>query len=344
MRQKTRRMLQNIGVLILIAMGLAWVGYRFMGFRSSTFTDNARTDCQVVPVISRVQGYVKDVRFDDFTPVKKGDTLVIIEDSEYRLRLAQAEADLQNMTSGKDALGASITTTRNNVAVSDASLAEVAALVENARRDYERYQSLLAQDAVTRQQFDAVETNYKALKAKYETLSRQKQSTALVSVEQTHRLGQSDAGIEAAKAAIELARLNLSYTVITAPCDGYTSKNDLKVGQLVQPGQPLLSIVNESDMWVIANYRETQTANMKVGDKVRITVDAIPGVKFEGVITAISKATGAQYSAIPQDNATGNFVKVEQRVPVKIRFTDNNPAEDMARLRAGLNVECKVLN
>jgi membrane fusion protein (multidrug efflux system) len=337
-------MLQNIGVLILIAMGLAWVGYRFMGFRSSTFTDNARTDCQVVPVISRVQGYVKDVRFDDFTPVKKGDTLVIIEDSEYRLRLAQAEADLQNMTSGKDALGASITTTRNNVAVSDASLAEVAALVENARRDYERYQSLLAQDAVTRQQFDAVETNYKALKAKYETLSRQKQSTALVSVEQTHRLGQSDAGIEAAKAAIELARLNLSYTVITAPCDGYTSKNDLKVGQLVQPGQPLLSIVNESDMWVIANYRETQTANMKVGDKVRITVDAIPGVKFEGVITAISKATGAQYSAIPQDNATGNFVKVEQRVPVKIRFTDNNPAEDMARLRAGLNVECKVLN
>lgn len=344
MRQKTRRMLQNIGVLILIAMGLAWVGYRFMGFRSSTFTDNARTDCQVVPVISRVQGYVKDVRFDDFTPVKKGDTLVIIEDSEYRLRLAQAEADLQNMTSGKDALGASITTTRNNVAVSDASLAEVAALVENARRDYERYQSLLAQDAVTRQQFDAVETNYKALKAKYETLSRQKQSTALVSVEQTHRLGQSDAGIEAAKAAIELARLNLSYTVITAPCDGYTSKNDLKVGQLVQPGQPLLSIVNESDMWVIANYRETQTANMKVGDKVRITVDAIPGVKFEGIITAISKATGAQYSAIPQDNATGNFVKVEQRVPVKIRFTDNNPAEDMARLRAGLNVECKVLN
>jgi membrane fusion protein (multidrug efflux system) len=337
-------MLQNIGVLILIAMGLAWVGYRFMGFHSSTFTDNARTDCQVVPVISRVQGYVKDVRFDDFTPVKKGDTLVIIEDSEYRLRLAQTEADLQNMTSGKDALGASITTTRNNVAVSDASLAEVAALVENARRDYERYQSLLAQDAVTRQQFDAVETNYKALKAKYETLSRQKQSTALVSVEQTHRLGQSDAGIEAAKAAIELARLNLSYTVITAPCGGYTSKNDLKVGQLVQPGQPLLSIVNESDMWVIANYRETQTANMKVGDKVRITVDAIPGVKFEGIITAISKATGAQYSAIPQDNATGNFVKVEQRVPVKIRFTDNNPAEDMARLRAGLNVECKVLN
>ena len=266
MRQKTRRMLQNIGVLILIAMGLAWVGYRFMGFHSTTFTDNARTDCQVVPVISRVQGYVKEVRFDDFTPVKKGDTLVVIDDSEYRLRLAQAEADLQNMTSGKEAIGASITTTRNNISVNDASLVEIATQVENARRDYERYKSLLAQDAVTRQQFDAVETNYNTLKAKYETMSRQKKSTALATVEQTHRMGQSDAAIAAANAAIELARLNLSYTVITAPCDGYTSRNDLKVGQLVQPGQPLLAIVNESDMWIIANYKETQTAGMKVGD------------------------------------------------------------------------------
>ncbi len=344
MIQKTRRRLQNIGVLILIFLGLAWVGYRFMGFHTTTFTDNAQTQCRMVPVVSRVQGFVKEVRYDDFTQVKKGDTLVIIDDSEFRLRVAQAEADLQNVTSGKDAVGASINTTRNNIAVNDASLSEVAALVENAKRDYDRYAKLLEQNAVTQQQFDAIETNYKALKAKYETLSRQKQSTALVTVEQSHRLGQSDAGIEAAKAAIDLARLNLSYTVITAPCDGYTSKNDLKVGQLIQPGRQLLTIVNENDMWVIANYRETQTAKMKAGDKVRITVDAIPGVKFEGKIVAISKATGAEYSAMPVDNATGNFVKVEQRIPIKIRFTSNNKEEDMQRLRAGLNVECKVLD
>jgi membrane fusion protein (multidrug efflux system) len=344
MNQKTRRLLQNIGVLFLIALGLAWVAYRFMGFHSSTYTDNARTTCKIVPVISRVQGYINEIRFDDYTQVKKGDTLVILDDSEFRLRLAQAQADFQNMTSGKNAVDASISTTRNNISVNDASLAEVATLMENARRDYERYKALLAQDAVTQQQFDAVETNYNALKAKYETLSRQKQSTALVSVEQTHRLGQSDAAIEAAQAAIDLARLNLSYTVITAPCDGYTSKNDLKVGQLIQPGQSLLSIVNENDMWVIANYKETKTANMKIGDKVRITVDAIPNVKFTGEIVAISKATGAQYSAVPQDNATGNFVKVEQRVPVKIRFSKDNDADQMKRLRAGLNVECKVLH
>ncbi len=342
MRQKTRRLLQNIGVLILIALGLAWIGYRFMGFTSSTFTDNARTECQIVPVISRVQGFIKEIRFDDYTPVHKGDTLVIIEDSEFRLRLAQAEADLQNMTSGKSAVNASISTIQNNLSVSDASMAEVEALLNNARRDYDRYKALLEQEAVTQQQFDAVATNYEALKAKHETLARQKRTTALSSAEQTERLGQSNANIEAAKAAIDLAKLNLSYTVITAPCDGYASKKELQVGQLIQPGQTLLSIVDEADIWVIANYKETQTSRMQIGDTVAITVDAIPDARFSGVIEAISKATGAKYSAMPQDNATGNFVKVEQRIPVKIRFCKSNDAALMKRLRAGLNVECKV--
>jgi membrane fusion protein (multidrug efflux system) len=113
-------MLQNIGVLILIALGLGWVGYRFMGFTSSTYTDNARVECQIVPVISRVQGFIKEIRFNDYTQVHKGDTLVIIEDSEFKLRLAQAEADLQNVSTGKDALNTSISTTKNNLTVSDA--------------------------------------------------------------------------------------------------------------------------------------------------------------------------------------------------------------------------------
>jgi membrane fusion protein (multidrug efflux system) len=240
-------------------------------------------------------------------------------------------------------VSSSINTIQNNLSVSDASLAEVQALLNNAKRDYDRYKSLLAQESVTQQQYDAVATNYEALKAKYETLVRQKRTTALSTHEQEHRLGQSDAGMQAAQAAIDLAKLNLSYTVITAPCDGYTSKKDLQVGQLIQPGQSLVSIVDESDMWIIANYKETQTARMAVGDEVKITVDAIPDVDFKGTIVSMSKATGAQYSVIQQDNATGNFVKVEQRVPVKIRFSKDNDADQMKRLRAGLNVECKVL-
>jgi membrane fusion protein (multidrug efflux system) len=342
MKQKTRRLLQNIGVLALIALGLVWTATKFFGFTSSTFTDNARTQCQIVPVISRVQGFIKEIRYNDYTTVHQGDTLIVIEDAEFRLRLAQAEADLQNMTSGKDVVTSTISTINNNLTVSDASLAEVKALLDNAKRDYDRYSSLLAQEAVTQQQYDAVATNYEALKAKYETLVRQKRSTALTGQEQKTRLGQSDASILAAQAAIDLAKLNLSYTVITAPCDGCTSKKELQPGQLVQPGQTLLSIVDESDIWVIANYKETQTSRMSVGDEVAITVDAIPHAKFKGTIQAMSKATGAQYSAIQADNATGNFVKVEQRVPVKIRFSNDNDTAQMKRLRAGLNVECKV--
>lgn len=341
--QKNRRLLQNVGVIILIIFGLWWVISQFIKFNINTFTDNAQIKQHIVPVNSRIPGFIKEIRFDEYTKVSKGDTLVIIEDSEFRLRVAQAHADLQNAMSGKSAMSTAISTTQNNLTVSDAAIKEVEALLNNAQKDYERYQQLLNDEAVTRQQFETIETKYLSLKAKYEMLSRQRQSTTLIGQEQSHRLGQNEAGIELAKAAIDLAELNLSYTIITAPCDGYTSRKSIQEGQLVQPGQTLLSIVVSNDVWVIANYKETQTSKMTIGQRVNIEVDAIPGVTFKGIIESISQATGAQYSIIPQDNATGNFVKVEQRIPIKISFSEDNKPEDMARLRAGLNVECEVI-
>ena len=341
--QKNRRLLQNVGVIILIIFGLWWVISQFIKFNINTFTDNAQIKQHIVPVNSRIPGFIKEIRFDEYTKVSKGDTLVIIEDSEFRLRVAQAHADLQNAMSGKSAMSTAISTTQNNLTVSDAAIKEVEALLNNAQKDYERYQQLLNDEAVTRQQFDAIETKYLSLKAKYEMLSRQRQSTTLIGQEQSHRLGQNEAGIELAKVAIDLAELNLSYTIITAPCDGYTSRKSIQEGQLVQPGQTLLSIVDSNDVWVIANYKETQTSKMAIGQRVNIEVDAIPGVTFKGIIESISQATGAQYSIIPQDNSTGNFVKVEQRIPIKISFSEDNKPEDMARLRAGLNVECEVI-
>lgn len=341
--QKNRRLLQNVGVIILIIFGLWWVISQFIKFNINTFTDNAQIKQHIVPVNSRIPGFIKEIRFDEYTKVSKGDTLVIIEDSEFRLRVAQAHADLQNAMSGKSAMSTAISTTQNNLTVSDAAIKEVEALLNNAQKDYERYQQLLNDEAVTRQQFETIETKYLSLKAKYEMLSRQRQSTSLIGQEQSHRLGQNEAGIELAKAAIDLAELNLSYTIITAPCDGYTSRKSIQEGQLVQPGQTLLSIVDSNDVWVIANYKETQTSKMAIGQRVNIEVDAIPGVTFKGIIESISQATGAQYSIIPQDNATGNFVKVEQRIPIKISFSEDNKPEDMARLRAGLNVECEVI-
>lgn len=343
MNHKTRRLFQNTGVAILIIAGVYWVVSQIAHFNESTFTDNAQVKQQIVPVNSRIQGFIKEIRFDEYTPVKKGDTLVVIEDTEFKLRLAQARADLQGAQSGHKVTSSTINTTHNNLSVSDAAIAEVGALLENARREEQRYKQLLDEEAVTRQQYDAIKTNYDALKAKYEMLNRQRKTSELLTQEHTQRLGQNSAGIDAAKAAIDLAELNLSYTVITAPCDGYTSRKQIEVGQLVQPGQTLLTIVNTANVWVVANYKETQTTHMAIGDTVNITVDAIPDVEFKGRITSISQATGAQYSLIPQDNATGNFIKVEQRLPVKIEFLPQNKPEDMARLRAGLNVECKVI-
>ncbi len=336
-------MIQNMVVLAIISVGLWWIATQFIKFNISTFTDNAQVRRQIVPVNARVQGYIKEIRFDEYTFVHEGDTLIIIDDSEYRLRLAQAKAELQNAVTGKSAMHTVISTTNNNIGVNEASITGTKVELENAARDLERYASLIKEKAVTQKQYDDAKTRYESMKAKYDMLCRQKQSTSLTKEEQQQRLGQQDAGIELAQAAVELASLNLSYTVITAPADGYTSRKSLQKGQLVQPGQTLLSIVDENDVWVVANYKETQTAKMKLGDKVRITVDALPDAVYIGRIEAISNATGAQYSIVPQDNATGNFVKVEQRLPVKIRFTADNTPESIQRLRAGLNVECEMM-
>lgn len=173
-------------------------------------------------------------------------------------------------------------------------------------------------------------------------LVRSKRSTALMKDEQTRRLEQNQTNIDVARAEQHLAELNLSYTVIVAPCDGVTSRKSVQDGQFIQPGQTLLSLVEDNNVWVLANYKETQTANIREGMPVSIKVDAVPGVVYYGEVERLSNATGAQYSIIPQDNSAGNFVKVEQRIHVKIVFTDRNSREDIGLLRSGMNVECEV--
>ncbi len=211
--------------------------------------------------------------------------------------------------------------------------------MENARREEERYARLLQEDAVTPQQYDQVHTAYLAAQARHEQMQRQRQSLSSVKTEQGHHLSQNAAAVQVARAAVDLARLQLSYTVIVATADGVVGRKEIHEGQLVQPGQTMVDIVDSSDLWVVANYRETQMQHIAVGSKVKVTVDAIPGVEFEGTVESISEATGSAFSIIPQDNATGNFVKVEQRLPVRIRLADH---EALPRLRAGMNAECEV--
>ena len=341
MNRKQKKMAANVVVIAFILCGAAWIASLFIHI-GGEYTNNAQVRQNMASVSSRVQGFVKKVYFDGFQPVRKGDTLVVIEDSEFRLRLAQAKADYQNALAGKSAMGTAISATANNLAVGDAGIEEVKVLLANAENDYNRYRKLLDNAAVTRQQFDAVKMRYESLRAKLETMQRQKQSTKLTKDEQTQRLSQNDAHIEVCRAALGLAELNLSYTVILAPCNGYTSHKTVQAGELVTPGQTLLSIVDSEQKWALANYRETQLRHIQIGSKAEIRIDAFPDTRFEGEVVAISGATGAEYSPHSHDNAVGNFVKTEQRIPVKIVFTANNSSEILGRVAAGMNVECKV--
>lgn len=339
--RKTKKLIYNTTVIALLLIGVAYVCSRFIHLGNVEYTDNAQVRQHITPVNTRVQGFIKKIYFDEYKSVHKGDTLLVIEDSEFKLRLAQAEADLANALAGRQATNAGIATTQNNISVNDATVEEIRVQRANAGRELQRYKKLLEQDAVTKQQYDNIKTAYDAINARYEQALRTRHSTSLSKNEQAHRLGQNEAAVRLAQAAVDLAKLNLSYTVIVATCDGVTGRKDIHEGQLVQPGQTMVDIVDDGELWVVANYRETQLPNIKEGASVTFTADAVPGVEYKGVVESLSDATGAAFSLIPQDNATGNFVKVEQRVPVRIRLHGNDTA-DVRRLRAGFNVECKV--
>ena len=228
----------------------------------------------------------------------------------------------------------------------EANMESAKARLWNAEQNYERFKNLLIDEAITRQQFDQVKTEYDASKAQLEAITSQyhamrntKGTSELTANEVQSRIGMNDAEIQRAENALAMAKLNLSYTVITAPHDGIMGRRSINIGQLLNSSQQVATIVDINSIWVTANYREKQMKNVVIDGLVRIKVDALGGQEFEGRVTAVSGATGARYAAIPVDNSTGNFVKVQQRIPVRIEFTDNNKADDLKSLRVGMNVE-----
>lgn len=341
MKRKTKVYIYNVIVILLLLAGLGWVISKFVHIGNVEYTDNAYVHRQVTPVNARVSGFVQEVRFAEYQPVHKGDTLLILDDSEFRVQLAQAEAALANAQASHNAASTTVGTMDSNIGVTDASIAESKAQLDVARKDDERYSRLLARDAVTQSEYDRVHTAFLAAEARYNGLQQARKSTTSTKQEMGHRVDQTEAVIKAAQAQIDFAKLNMSYCVVTAPCDGLTGKKTINEGQLVQPGHTLLDIVDSSDVWIVANFREKQLKNIRPGANVRLSVDAYPDRAFTGVVESVSDATGAAVSIIPTDNATGNFVKVEQRVPVRISVRGDQP-DDCALLRAGMSVECEV--
>ncbi|ROI13665.1 HlyD family secretion protein [Epilithonimonas hominis] len=343
----------NYLVLILVLVGLFWVVKAYFNIGNDRYTNASQVESFINPINTRVSAYIKEIRFIEHQYVKKGDTLMILDDREIQTQLGQAEAAYMSALASKNAVSNSVKTASNNVNTATSNAQSAKASIEatkarlwNAEQNYKRYKNLLKDEAVTRQQFDQIKSDYEAQKAQLEAQISQYQAvvnaktTSELSVNEVQsRLGMNDAEIKRTENALEMAKLNLSYTVITAPHDGIMGRRTVNIGQLLNPSQQVATIVDINNLWITANYREKQMENVTIGGLAKIKVDALGGKEFEGKITAISGATGARYSAVPVDNSTGNFVKVQQRIPVRIEFTENNKPEDLKLLRAGMNVE-----
>ena len=346
----------NLVVLVMVLGGLFWVVKSYFNFGNDKYTNAAQVESFINPINTRVSAYIKEIRFVEHQPVKKGDTLLILDNREILTQVGQAEAAYMAALASKNVTSQSVNTASNNVNTVGANVQAAIAGIKaakarlwNAEQNFKRYQNLLKDEAVTRQQFDQIKTEYESQKAQLEVQIAQlqsvvntKRSSELTVNEVKSRLGMNDAEIKRAENALEMAKLNLSYTVITAPHDGIMGRRSVNVGQLLNPSQQVATIVDINNVWITANYRENQMENVKIGGLAKVTVDALGGKEFEGKITAISGATGARYSAVPVDNSTGNFVKVQQRIPVRIEFTDKNKIEDLKQLRAGMNVQVTI--
>ena len=346
----------NLVVLVMVLGGLFWVVKSYFNFGNDKYTNAAQVESFINPINTRVSAYIKEIRFVEHQPVKKGDTLLILDNREILTQVGQAEAAYMAALASKNVTSQSVNTASNNVNTVGANVQAASAGIKaakarlwNAEQNFNRYQNLLKDEAVTRQQFDQIKTEYESQKAQLEVQIAQlqsvvntKRSSELTVNEVKSRLGMNDAEIKRAENALEMAKLNLSYTVITAPHDGIMGRRSVNVGQLLNPSQQVATIVDINNVWITANYRENQMENVKIGGLAKVTVDALGGKEFEGKITAISGATGTRYSAVPVDNSTGNFVKVQQRIPVRIEFTDKNKIEDLKQLRAGMNVQVTI--
>lgn len=340
-KQRMRQRAASLFGIIILVCGIVKTAMIFLEYKNTETSNDAQIEQYISPVNLRASGYIKKVCFTEHQSVKKGDTLLILDDREYRIRVMEAEAALKDATAGASVIGQSLQTSQASASVYESSIAEVKIRLAKLEKDRTRYQNLLERNAATPIQLEQIETEYEATKKKLDGLVRQQKAAMSGVSEVSVRRQSSEAAIERARAALEMARLNLSYTVVTAPCDGKLGRRAVEDGQYVSAGQTLTYIMPNTQKWVIANYKETQVEDLHVGQEVALTVDALDGREFKGRITAISGATGSKYSLVPTDNSAGNFVKIRQRVPVRIDF-DGLSAEDNARLAAGMMVVVKA--
>ena len=301
-------------------------------------TNDAQVDAYINPVSARAGGFIKEVLFTEHQAVQQGDTLVILDNREYLQKVKEAESLLEDTRAQQEILGAAINAAQTATLVNKDQINSAKARLWQQEQDVKRFQNLLKEEAVTLSDFEQVQTKYDISQSDYSAAQNSLKTGDSKVRELQSRYNSLFAAKKRAEALLDLARLNLSYTVIVSPYTGFTGRKNILEGQQVQAGQPLVSIVNTRNKWVIANFKETQVHDMYIGQVVEITADAIPGKSFAGKIDAIAASTGSKFSLLPADNSTGNFVKIVQRVPVKIVFADTAGYV----LKAGMNVKISV--
>ncbi|MDN3596630.1 HlyD family secretion protein [Zunongwangia endophytica] len=349
-KKSNKKFIIIIGALILV--GVVYGGYKFIHSLSHEETDDAQVEANMNPIIPHVSGYVEKVYVSDNQKVKKGDTLLVVDNRDYNVKLQQAKANLAAAKSQVGVAKASIGSYQSNAAASTSQFKSAGGSIKSAEiklwratQDFKRYENLFKNHSITEQQYEQASAAKQEAEQQLEILKNREKASASqrnAAISQTeiseNQVSVAEANVASAEAALDAAKLSMDYTIITAPIDGQLSSVDIEPGQYIQPGQSLFYLVNTKDKWVTANFKETQLEKMRIGQKVGIEVDAYPDYEFEGEITAFSPATGARFSLLPPDNATGNFVKTVQRLPVKIEFSKQNDKEKMQRLRSGMNV------
>jgi membrane fusion protein, multidrug efflux system len=334
-------------LVVILLLGLGWAVNAYVYARGHQSTDDAQVDGDMTPVLAKVGGYVQRITIDENQHVAADSLLVQIEPAEYQAKLEQAEADLaaaHTAVSGPQGEGqsqAAVQAASNQRASLDAQIGAAKANLTKANADLTRANELVAKQIVSKQQLDAAQAAADAAAAQLQALEKQQgaASSNISAARAGVRL--AEARLASAQAAADNARLQLAYTRVAAPMPGMVSRKQVEIGQLVQSGQPLLTIVADTGIWVTANYKETQLAGIRVGQPVDIDVDAYPGCDVKGRVESLAAATGAKFALLPPDNATGNFTKVVQRVPVRVAVTEgcgpNRP------LRPGMSVVAHVV-
>ncbi|PWW25367.1 HlyD family secretion protein [Chryseobacterium sp. AG844] len=334
--QKEKRINKSITLLawILIISGITGMISFYLFSRKNVTTNDAQIEQYITPVSSKVSGFIKTIRFNENQFVHKGDTLIVIDNREFVNQVHMAEANLHANRATISTIESGVSTKESDTKIIDAKIASAKIDIWRTEQDFKRYKNLLAEDAATEQEFENVKASYEQSKANLLALEQQKNAVKAGANEQQTKVAPVKSQIQQSSANLNNAKLYLSYTVIMAPYDGWVGKKTIQEGQLIKEGQALVQIVSK-EKWIIANYKETQLGQIDQSKEVIITADAYPDVEFKGKILSVSPASGSQFSLVKPDNTTGNFVKIEQRFPVKI-ILDNNKNNE--KLLSGMNV------